>query len=173
MDFCAEKEHAMRTAIVVTTLSGALLLGASHRAQACTLDEYEITKTLVQGSETATTCESVLPKAQLLNAFRVIARYWDLRTTNSQRYELLSKRYREALANSGRVTRADRYVIPGAEPERVLNGYRINDVDIVSDKSVEVSLQIKWEQEGSHGTMTYIMVLVFDANQWLIANVHS
>jgi hypothetical protein len=145
----------------------------AHASTSCVIDEYEITRlSLGSGTTSVNRCQKELATAQVISALRVVDTYWAHGTTNQARYALLSKRYQETIGKIYGVKKPEQYLIPLSEVERVWQGYKVNQINIVASDSVEISLQVSWEQEGYRGTMTYIMALVLEGGKWSIANVH-
>ncbi len=155
-------------------LCGIMVLSyPSHAIASCVLDEYSIMRFFLMPTSTdVTPCQGKITKSQMINGLKVAGTYWDPRTMDRDRYTMLSKKYQEIIGKVYSITKPEQYVIPMSEPERVWQGYKINEVNVVAPDSLEVSVQVKWEQEGYAGTMTYMMVLVVEGGRWVIANVH-
>ncbi len=164
----------MTRPIRIVNLCAALIVSFSaHAAAACVLDEYEITRLLlVPGMANVNRCQKEMATPQVINALRVVDTYWAHGTTNQERYALLSKQYKDTLGRIYNIKKPEQYDIPLSEEERGWRGYKVNQVDITAADSMEISLQVRWEQEGYQGTMTYIMVLVLEGGRWSIADVH-
>ena len=143
----------------------------AYASAACVIDEYEIARLLLaSGMTDASRCQKEWATSQL--ALRVVDKYWARGTTNQQRFALLSKRYKDTIGRVYNIKKPEQYLIPLSEPERVWQGYKINQVNVIDANNLEISTQVRWEQEGYRGTMTYLMTLVLEGEQWSIANVH-
>ncbi|MBI3343675.1 MAG: hypothetical protein HY028_02200 [Gammaproteobacteria bacterium] len=146
---------------------------SAHASASCVFDEYEITRLLlVSGMADVNQCQKEITKPQMINALRVVDAYWARGTTNQERYAMLSKQYKDTIGRVYNIKKPEQYSIPLSEAERVWQGYKVNYVNVFLPDSIEISLQVRWEQEGYRGTMTYILALVLEEGQWSIANVH-
>lgn len=146
---------------------------STHAAAACVLDEYDITRLLLVPEMTnVNRCQKEMVTPQVTNALRAVDRYWAHGTTNQERYALLTKQYKDIIGKIYNIKKPEQYLIPLSEEERVWRGYKVNQVDISAANSMEISLQVRWGQEGYQGTMTYIMVLMLEGGRWSIADVH-
>jgi len=104
-------------------------------------------------------CKVDMEPVVFKDAVSLVNIYWDTRTSNIERYALLSESYKQRLSKYHQIKSESQYSIPLAEYERVWFGYKITEIVIVEENLIQVSVQQKWSQEGYKGILTYIMGL--------------
>jgi len=155
---------------VTIFLYGAFSSAATNNE--CKFAEFQIAKVLFSNETTLTKCKIDLKHSELIAVLKVIDRYWSLDLSNKDRYVLLSDSYKKALLKVYKISGTDDYFIPLIEYERSWQGYKLNEITVISTNNIEVSVQVHWEQEGYEGTNTYVMNVSYSNNQWLINNIH-
>lgn len=133
----------------------------------CSINEYSLVRYLINKNEK---CKNDFQILDLRSALKTLFSYWSSETNKKERYDLLSKDYQNELKSYGINDFSD-YFIQGSQYERHPTGVKVLNIRAFSEISLEISVEVKWFQEGYMGYSTYTFELSNINNQWHITNI--
>lgn len=160
--------------MLVRILLAVVLISTSSIASAkmCLVKDEALEKLLSNPKILPEVCPEQAKDIDILSAINLIEKYWHRSTSNATRYSMLTERNKKIHAKIYGVTSPNNYRIPGIGLERVLEKHRYNYILVGGPDFVQISLQVRWTQEGYEGDMTYIFDLFRENSKWRISIIY-